>query len=87
MGGSFCRNHLTPIMNLRSLGRFFRYLWSRLIDAHKRTKTIFDVLKEATIDDLWNIHGDKSLSEPWIDVVRFTLLNQILLDGHVRVLG
>ena len=74
-------------MNLRSLVRFFRYLWSRLIDVQRRTKTSFDALKEATIDDLWNIHGDKSLSELWIGVTRFTLLNQILLDGHVRVLG
>ena len=47
------------------------------IDVQGQTKTSIDVLHEATNDDKWNI-GDKSLtlSEPWIGVTRFALLNK-----------
>ena len=52
------------------------------IDVQRQTKTSIDVLHEATIDDNWNI-GDKSLtlSEPWIGVTRFELLNKNPPEG------
>ena len=55
---------------------------------HVASRTKFHVPKEdfprplncidvqATIDDCLNIDGDKSLSEPWIGVTRFALLNK-----------
>ena len=42
-----------------------------------KTQTSIDVLHEATVDDFWNTDGDKSLSEPWVGVTRFELLNKI----------
>ena len=52
------------------------------IDVQRQTKTSIDVLHEATIDDKWNI-GDKSLtmSEPWIGVTCFALLNKNPPEG------
>ena len=35
-----------------------------LIDVQRQNKTCNDVLHEATIDDYWNVDGNKSLSEP-----------------------
>ena len=46
------------------------------MDVHRQTKTSLDELQEATIDDHWNMDGDTSLSEPWIGVTRFALLNK-----------
>ena len=40
-----------------------------------------DVRHEATIDDYWNLDGDKSLSEPWIGVSRFEFLNKNPPEG------
>ena len=45
-------------------------------DVQRHTKTSIDALQEATIDDCWQIDGDKSLSEPLIGVSRFALLNK-----------
>ena len=45
-------------------------------DVQRQTKTSIDVLHEATIDDYWKIDGDRSLSESWIRVTRFALLNK-----------
>ena len=42
-----------------------------------KQKTSLDVLQEATIDDYRNMDGDKALSEPWIRVTRFALLDKI----------
>ena len=52
-----------------------------------KTKTSIDVLHEATIDDYWKIDGDKSLSEPWIGVTRFALLDTSPPEGQMWVQG
>ena len=57
------------------------------IDVQRRTKTSIDLIHEATVDDYWNIDGDKSLSEPWISVTRFELLNKNPPQGHLWVQG
>ena len=36
----------------------------------------------ATIDDDWHTDGDRSLSELWIGVTRFKLLNKNPPEGH-----
>ena len=46
------------------------------IDVQRQKKAIIDVLHEATIGDYCNSDGDRSLSEPWIGVTRFELLNK-----------
>ena len=47
------------------------------------TITSIDVLHESTINDYWNIDGDKLLSEPGIGVTRFERLNKDPPEGHV----
>ena len=68
------------VMLLRERNNLFRwtvfpYLLS-CIDVQRQKKTSIDVLLEATIDEYWNIDGEKSLPEPWIDVTRFELLTK-----------
>ena len=53
------------------------------IDVQRQTQTSIDVFREATIDDYWNIDGDKSLSEPSICVTRFELLSTNPPEGHM----
>ena len=50
-------------------------------DDQRQRKTSIDVHHEATIDDYWNVDGDKSLSNPWIGVTMFELLNRDPPDG------
>ena len=68
------------VMLLRERNNLFRwtvfpYLLS-CIDVQRQKTTSIDVLLEATIDEYWNIDGEKSLPEPWIDVTRFELLTK-----------
>ena len=51
----------------------------------RQTKTTFDVLQEVTIDDYWNVDGSKSMSEPWLGVTRFALLNKNPPEGNMWV--
>ena len=46
------------------------------IAVQRQTKTTTCVLHDAAIDDYWNTDGDTSLSEPFIGVTRFELLNR-----------
>ena len=64
----------------------FRYLRVTL-DVQGQTKTSIDLLQETTIGDYWNIDGDKSLSDAWIGVPRFEVLNKDPPEGHVWVQG
>ena len=43
------------------------------------------VFQDATIDDHWNIDGEKSLCEVWIGVTRFVLLKTNSPLGYVWV--
>ena len=78
----------------RTIFRYFRitFLMTNVrcliyLDVLRQTKTSSDVFQEATIDDYWHIDGDKSLSEPWISVTRFALLNKNLPEGYMCVQG
>ena len=62
----------------------FRYFLN-YIDVQRQTHTSIDVRHEATIDGYWNTGGDKSLSEPWIGVTRFALLNKNPPEGQTWV--
>ena len=55
------------------------------MDVQRQTKTSLDVLHVATIDDFWNMDGEKSLSELEIGVTRFALLNENPPEGHAWV--
>ena len=55
------------------------------IDVEKQTITSLDVLQESTIDHPWNMEEDKSMSQPWIVVTRFELLNRNPPEAYMRV--
>ena len=57
----------------------------KYIVVQRQTKTRSDVLEAATIDDYWNMDGDKSLSEPWIGVTRSALLNTNPPEGYMWI--
>ena len=44
-----------------------------------------DVLQEKLIENCWNVAGDQLLSDPWIGVACFTILDKSPLDGHIGV--
>ena len=70
------RNHVAPRTKLKvpedDFPRPLNYN-----EVQRQTTTSLDVVQEATIDDYWNIDGDKSLSEPWIGGTRFALPRKI----------
>ena len=57
------------------------------IHVQRQTNTSPDALQEATIDDYWNMDVEKSVSEPWIGVTRFMVLNKNPPEGYTRVQG
>ena len=58
-----------------------------LLGCSETNKNKLWCFQEATIDDYWHIDGDKSLSEPWISVTRFALLNKNLPEEYMCVQG
>ena len=50
-------------------------------------KQAFMFFKRRPIDDYWNVHGDKSLSEPWIGLPRLELLNKKSPEEYIGVRG
>ena len=58
-----------------------------LLGCFETNKNKLWCIQEATIDDYWHMDGDKSLSEPWISVTRFALLNKNLPEGYMCVQG
>ena len=43
--------------------------------------TSLDVMLEKSIDDYWNVDGDRELSETWTGLTRFTFLSEEPPDG------
>ena len=75
VGDYVYRNHTVPRTKLYVPKDDFQ-IPPNHIDVQRPTNTSIDALHEATVDDYWNISGDFSLSEPWIRVTRFELLNK-----------
>ena len=67
------RDHVAP-----------RTILFNYIDVQRQTKTSI-VSQDATIDDHWNMDGEKSLCEVWIGVTRFVLLKTNSPLGYVWV--
>ena len=42
------------------------------IDVTRATNTSLDVMSEKSIDDYWNVDGDRELSDTWTGFTRFT---------------
>ena len=80
------RNHVVPVTQLCVPKDEFP-IPLNYIDVQREAKTSLDVLQGTTFDDYWIFDGDKSLSEPWIGVTRFALLNKHHPEGHMWVQG
>ena len=45
-------------------------------DVTRTTDTTLDVMSEKHIEDCWNVHGDRELSDAWTGFTRFTSLSE-----------
>ena len=45
--------------------------------------TDLDVMKDKKVDDCWNVHSSKHLSDSWRGFTEFTLLKEIPPKGHM----
>ena len=52
----------------------------KYIDVTRTTDTTSDVMK--SVDDCWNVAGDRELSDAWTGFTRFILLNEKPPDGY-----
>ena len=77
------RNHVAQSWKLNVPKANFRYCVFFDVQTQKR----LDAFQEASINDSWNMNGDKSLSEPWIGVTRVALLNTNQPEGFMWVQG
>ena len=74
MGDCIYRDHVAP-MTKPFVPKDDFPIHLNCIDVQRRTNTRIDVLQVETIDDDWNMDGDKSLSELWVGVTRFAMLH------------
>ena len=70
------RNHVAP-RTIRHVPKDDFPIPLKNIDVQRHK----NVLREVTIDDYWNMDGDKSLSEPWIGVTLFARVNKDPPEG------
>ena len=53
----------------------------KYIDVTRNTHTSLDVMLEKSIDDYWNVDGDRELSDTWTGFTRFAILSEKPPDG------
>ena len=77
MSGSFIyRHHVEPRVKLYSPREESFPIPLKYIDVSRTTHTNLDVKQEKRIEDYWNIHGSRDLSDPWTGFTQFTLLEE-----------
>ena len=54
----------------------------KYIDVSRTTCTLLDVLLEKSIEDYWNVVGEKELSDAWTGFTRIILLSERPPDGY-----
>ena len=54
----------------------------KYIDVTRATSASLDVMLEESIDDYWNVDGDRDLSATWTVFTRFTILDEKPRDGY-----
>ena len=55
----------------------------KYIDVIRSTLTDLDGAQEKRVDDLWNVDGNRNLSDSWTGFTRFTLLNETPPRGYM----
>ena len=77
MSGSLIyRHHVEPRVKLYSPREVSFPFPLKYIDVSRTTHTNLDLKQEKRIDDYWNIHGSRDLSDPWTGFTQFTLLEE-----------
>ena len=72
MSGSFIyRHHVEPRVKLYSPREESFPIPLKYIDVTRTTHTNLDVKQEKRIDDYWNIHDSRDLSDPWTGFTQF----------------
>ena len=82
-GNLIYRHHVEPRVKLSSPREESFPNPLKYIDVSRTTHTNLDVKQERRIDDYWNIHGSRDLSDPWTGFTRFTPLEEKPPDGKL----
>ena len=57
---------------------------SKYTNIVRHTKTSLDILEESRVDDLWNIDGNKIISDSWIqEIPHPQLASYLWVDGRL----
>ena len=86
-GNYIYRHHVEPRVKLYVPREESCLIPLKYIDVTRATSTSLDVMLEKSIDDHWNVDGDRDLSDTWTGFTRFTLLDEKPPDGCTRFTG
>ena len=81
-GGFIYRHHVVPRVKLYMPRGDTFPISLKFIDVTKNTHTSSDVMLEISIDDYWNVDGDRELSHTWTCFTRFSILSEKPPDGY-----
>ena len=70
------RDQVEPRVKLYMPGEATFPIPLKYIDVTRATSTSLDVMLEKSIDDYWNVGGDRELPDPWTRFTRFTVLDE-----------
>ena len=77
-GDFTCRQNVEPRVKLYVPNEESFLIPLKHIDVTRTTDTTLDVMLEKSIDDYWNVGGDRDLSDTWTGSTRFTVLDEKL---------
>ena len=81
-GDSIYRHHVEPRDKLYVPTEESFPISLKYIDVTRTTDTTLVVMLEKSVDDCWNVDGDRELSDAWTGFTRFILLNEKPPDGY-----
>ena len=80
-GTHICSHHVEPRVKLYVPREASFPSPLKHIDVTRATSTSMDVMLVKSIDDYWNVDGDRDLSDTWTGFTRFTKLGEKPTDG------
>ena len=78
------REHVEPRVKLNVPREESFPIPLRYVDVTRTTDTSLDVIMEKSIDDFWNVDGDREFSDTWTGLTSFTFLNHQIWIFMVR---
>ena len=82
-GDFICRHHSEPRVQLYVPKEEAFTTPLKYIDVTRSTHTDLDVMQEKRIDDCWNIDSNRSSSDSWKGLTKFTLLKEEPRKGQM----